>query len=65
MRTRVKRLPRLWCALQGLLPLEEGRAAPRREVAWAAEETPVPMTTERAEPGRQRGTKSSAGRAAL
>lgn len=24
MRARAKRLPRLWCALQGLLPLEAG-----------------------------------------
>lgn len=29
-----KRLPRLWCALQGLLPLEECVAAQVAELAW-------------------------------
>mgnify|MGYP000880154684 CR=1 FL=1 len=29
-----KRLPRLWCALQGLLPLEACLAAQRAELAW-------------------------------
>ena len=29
-----KRLPRLWCALQGLLPLDACLAAQRGELAW-------------------------------
>ena len=37
-RSRAKRLPRLWCALQGLLPLEACLAAQRGELAWPAEE---------------------------
>ena len=36
-----KRLPRLWCALQGLLPLEVHRTAPP---------TPVPPVTEQKRP---------------
>ncbi len=38
MKPRVKRLPRLWCALQGLLPLESCLAAQRAELAWPPEE---------------------------
>ena len=38
MKPRVKRVPRLWCALQGLLPLESCLAAQRAELAWPAEE---------------------------
>lgn len=34
MNPRPKRLPRLWCALQGLLPLEECLAAQHAELAW-------------------------------
>jgi hypothetical protein len=34
MKSRAKRLPRLWCALQGLLPLEACLAAQRGELAW-------------------------------
>lgn len=34
-----KRLPRLWCALQGLLPLEACIAAQRGELAWPPEKT--------------------------
>jgi hypothetical protein len=34
MSPRPKRLPRLWCALQGLLPLESCLAAQRGELAW-------------------------------
>lgn len=37
MNRRVKRLPRLWCAMQGLLPLEACLAAQRGELAWPAE----------------------------
>lgn len=33
-----KKLPRLWCALQGLLPLEACLAAQRAELAWPREE---------------------------
>jgi hypothetical protein len=38
MRSRVKRLPRLWCALLGLLPLE-ARKRQRAEAAgeWTTE----------------------------
>ena len=32
-----KHLPRLWCALQGLLPLEACLAAQRAELAWPPE----------------------------
>ena len=38
MKPRVKRIPRLWCALQGLLPLESCLAAQRAESAWPVEE---------------------------
>ena len=34
MSSRPKRLPRLWCALQGLLPLDACLAAQRAELAW-------------------------------
>ena len=37
MSAQPKRLPRLWCALQGLLPLESCRAAERAELAWPRE----------------------------
>jgi hypothetical protein len=47
-----KRLPRLWCALQGLLPLEACLAAQRGELAWPAEagasETPSQSRRNRA-----------------
>ena len=36
-RSRAKRLPRLWCALQGLLPLEACLVAQRGELAWPGE----------------------------
>ena len=29
-----KRLPRLWCAMQGLLPFSVGLPAQRAELAW-------------------------------
>lgn len=35
---KTKRLPRLWCALQGLLPLETGRPPRRLQGVWS----PVP-----------------------
>ena len=34
MNPRPKRLPRLWCALQGLLPLEECIASQHAKLAW-------------------------------
>ena len=34
MNGRPKRVPRLWCALQGLLPIESCLAAQRAESAW-------------------------------
>lgn len=37
MKARAKRLPRLWCALQGLLPLEACLAAQRAELALPPE----------------------------
>jgi hypothetical protein len=37
-----KRLPRLWCAMQGLLPVEACLAAQRGELAWPAETTRKP-----------------------
>jgi hypothetical protein len=54
MRARAKRLPRLWCALQGLLPLEVVWAVPRASVlamaksdaaAVAGGKTPVRKAT--------------------
>lgn len=35
-----KKLPRLWCALHGLLPLDACLAAQRGELAWPAEPAP-------------------------
>ena len=37
MNTRAKRVPRLWCALQGLLPLDACLAAQRAELALPPE----------------------------
>jgi hypothetical protein len=48
MRTRAKRLPRLWCALQGLLPLEDCLAAQRGELAWPVE-TAEPLAASKVE----------------
>ena len=45
-----KHLPRLWCALQGLLPLEECLAAQRAELAWP----PEPLLDEAAASGRRK-----------
>lgn len=41
-----KRLPRLWCALQGLLPFDACLAAQRGELAWPAEKHAPPKTDE-------------------
>lgn len=35
---RAKKLPRLWCALQGLLPLEQCLAAQDGELGWPRSE---------------------------
>lgn len=40
MNARVKRVPRLWCALQGLLPLEACLDAQRAELALPPENCP-------------------------
>jgi hypothetical protein len=50
-----KRLPRLWCALQGLLPLESCRAAQRAELAWPRElaANGLPRATTRPTQGRR------------
>ena len=40
-----KRLPRLWCALRGLLPLNACLAAQRGELAWPSEQPPVAAET--------------------
>lgn len=41
MNVRAKRLPRLWCALQGLLPLDACLAAQRAELALPPESNGV------------------------
>jgi hypothetical protein len=40
MNVRAKRVPRLWCALQGLLPLEACLDAQRAELALPPERNP-------------------------
>ena len=43
-----KRLPRLWCAMQGLLPIDACVAAQQGELAWPREESrPVETRTTR------------------
>ena len=56
---RPKRLPRLWCALQGLLPLEAGVAA--RGATLARPPEPVPDLNAPA-PSAKRRTRGAAGR---
>jgi hypothetical protein len=51
MNARPKRLPRLWCAMQGLLPLDACLAAQRGELAWPPEPTPP---VEQAAPAEKR-----------
>jgi hypothetical protein len=43
MISRPKRLPRLWCALQGLLPLNACLAAQQGELAWPRELPSAPV----------------------
>ena len=45
MNVRAKRVPRLWCALQGLLPLDACLAAQRAELALPPEPDPMPRST--------------------
>lgn len=48
MRARVKRLPRLWCALQGLLPLEaRKRQGAESAGEWSPENVRGEAFTER------------------
>lgn len=51
-----KQLPRLWCALQGLMPLEACLAAQRGELAWPPE-PPVSSSTPRRAGFGARGKK--------
>ena len=71
MNARAKRVPRLWCALQGLLPLDACLAAQRAELALPPETDPVAAgvparqgrslpTTDDAPSKRQAGTPATA-----
>jgi hypothetical protein len=42
---KAKNLPRLWCALQGLLPLEACLVAQRAELAWPPEASDSPAAS--------------------
>jgi hypothetical protein len=59
-----KRLPRLWCALHGLLPLEACLAAQRGELAWPHEDEPEygsaakPTTPSAAAGSKRRGSRT-------
>lgn len=53
-----KNLPRLWCALQGLLPIETCLSAQRAELAWPREPTRVkkfPAESALRQPRRRNG----------
>ena len=41
MNVRPKRVPRLWCALQGLLPLDPCLGAQRAELVWPPDASPA------------------------
>ncbi|MBL9189736.1 MAG: hypothetical protein JNK23_19800 [Opitutaceae bacterium] len=59
-----KRLPRLWCALQGLLPIEACLAAQRGELAWpqdAAENGAKPGIADKPRLPRSRAGRGHAG----
>jgi len=59
MNARAKRLPRLWCAMQGLLPLEACLAAQRGELAWPPEpesNDDVSSKSPTTVPSRERGS---------
>jgi hypothetical protein len=49
MNVRPKRLPRLWCALQGLLPFDARLAAQRGELVWPQN----PPVDQKAKPARR------------
>ena len=58
-----KKLPRLWCALQGLLPLEACLAAQRGELAWprgATAAMKIPAGSPLLQPRRRNGVAVSA-----
>ncbi len=65
MKARVKRLPRLWCALQGLLPLKACLAAQRGELAWPPEPAPSAGEKSSAVTISRSGGKRRVGRARL
>jgi hypothetical protein len=55
-------LPRLWCALQGLLPLEACLAAQQAELAWP-ESLKTAVTEDHVPPPSRRRAGRSAGSA--
>ena len=60
MSPRVKRLPRLWCAMQGLLPLDACSASAREALAGrgrAEESAPVSAKANAAGSGGRAGSK--------
>lgn len=60
-----KHLPRLWCALQGLLPLEACLAAQQGELAWPREPAdPASAAPRRATDRRRSWTAPASGCAA-
>lgn len=54
MNARAKRVPRLWCALQGLLPLEACLDAQRAELALPPEKCPPEINLGGREKSRNR-----------
>jgi hypothetical protein len=62
MSPRVKRLPRLWCAMQGLLPLEAGLAAQPGELARSREAGKPRPARGSTESSRPRARDRSSGR---
>jgi hypothetical protein len=55
-----KKLPRLWCAVQGLLPLDACLAAQRAELAWPRERSgPEVADKSPSPPRRRKATESS------
>ena len=66
---KAKHLPRLWCALQGLLPLEACLAAQRGELAWPPENVsaagPAPAAKRRIRVAARAGSVNVPPRASL
>jgi hypothetical protein len=54
MNARPKRVPRLWCALQGLLPIDSCLVAQRAELAWPREATAPSASSVSRQKGRNR-----------